>query len=67
MKQEFLGLLYLPAYGIVTYEGELLVDVGTGEDERGICTGENQRTEVLRALKLVVRDGLYQRDAGEPV
>ena len=60
-------VVHLSAHGSAADEGELPADVGTGEDERGVCAGENQRTEVLRVSEQAVRDGLHQRDADEPV
>lgn len=40
-------VVHLSAHGSAADEGELPADVGTGEDERGVCAGENQRAEVL--------------------
>ena len=60
-------VVHLSAHGSAADEGELPADVGTGEDERGVCAGENQRAEVLRVSEPPVRDRLHQRDADEPV
>ena len=45
--------LHISAYGSTTYAGELPADFGTGEDERGVCAGENQRTEIVREVREV--------------
>ena len=41
--------LYISENGSTAYAGELSADFGAGEDERGVCSGENKRT-VLPAL-----------------
>lgn len=56
-------VVYLSAHGPAADERELPADLGIGEDQRGVCSGEDFRTEILRIPEPAVRHGLHQRDA----
>ena len=59
--------LYLSAYGTAAYERELPSDFRAGEDQRGLCTGKDQWSEILRVPEPSVRNRLYQLYADQSV
>jgi Nucleoside-diphosphate-sugar epimerases len=67
-KLEFLGSSCIyPRLAPQPMPESCLLTGALEKDQRGICLGQDFRFEVLRVPEPPVRDGLYLRDAHEPV
>ena len=66
-KLEFLAPPASTPHGSSAHEGRLPADQRAGKDQRGICTGKDQRSEVLRVPEPSVWHRLHQRHAHQPL